>query len=178
MRIVAIGLTLLALAAEPALSSRAAAHATSFTCRGLGKDVRWSDRRDPSDARIAITTESGEMMLLLTDRDVVFQLSDRAFRRVSRELKDAKNKQDDVFASVVAAVVTNTVREMLDHSFVCHVRDLRDASYDDGYLVLTGRRGKVVFGDEDGCDSDGMSGFSERDAQAFVREFQRVKAGR
>jgi hypothetical protein len=175
MRTAAIGLTLLVLTAGPTVTSPPAAHATSFTCRGLGKEVRWSERRDPSDARIAITTESGEMTLLLTDRDVVFQLSDRAHRRVRRDLKDAKDDQDDVIASVVAAVVTNTVREVLDHSFVCQLRDLHHASYEDGCLVLTGRRGNVVFGSEDECDSDGMRGFSERDARAFVREFQRVK---
>ena len=175
MRTAAIGLTLLALAAEPALSSRAAAHATSIHCCGLGKDVHWSDRRDPSDARIAITTQNGEMTLLLTDRDVVFQLSDRAFRRVRRELREKADEQDNVFASVFVAVVTNTVREVLDHSFVCHVRDLRDASYDDGRLVFTGRRGRAVFANGDACDSDGENVFSERDAQSFVREFRRVK---
>jgi len=176
MRFVAIGLTVLALAAEPALSSRAAAHATTFTCRGLGKDVHWSERRDPTDSRIAITTRNGEMTLMLTDRDVVLQLSDRALRHVRRELKDAKDEQDNVLASVVVAVVTNTVRELLDHSFVCDVRDLRDVSYDDGRLVFTGRHGRAVFADRDVRHSDAMCGFSEDDARSFVREFRRAKA--
>jgi len=49
-------------------------------------------------------------------------------------------------------------------------------SYEDGRLVFTGWHGRVVFVDEDDCDSDGLRAFSERDAQDFVREFRRVKA--
>ena len=176
MRIVAIGITLLALAAEPALSPGPAAHASSFTCCGMGRDVHWSDRHDPSDARIAITTEEGEITLLLTDRDVVFQLSDRTLRQVHRELRDAKAEQDHWLASAIVTAVAGTVRELLDHSFVCHVRDLRDVSYEDGRLVFIGRHGRAVFGDEDDCDSDALRAFSERDALNFVREFRRVKA--
>lgn len=176
MRIVAIGITLLALATEPALSPRPAAYASSLTCCGLGGVVHWSDRQDPSDARIAITTEGGEITLLLTDRDVVFQLSDRTFRKVNRELKDAEEEQDQWFASVIVTAVTGTVRELLDHGLVCRVRDLRDVSYDDGRLVFTDRHGRAVFGDQDACDSDAQRAFSERDARNFVREFRRVKA--
>jgi hypothetical protein len=178
MRTVTVGIALLALAIWPALPSGPAAHAsTSLTCKGLGQDVHWSDRRDPDDARIAITTEDGEMALLLTDRDVVMQLSDRALRRVNRELRDAKDEQDNWLASAIVTAVTGTVRELLDHSFVCHVRDLRDVSYEDGRLVFIGRHGRAVFGNEDACDSDASRAFSERDARNFMREFRRVKAG-
>jgi hypothetical protein len=177
MRIVTIGLVLLAFAAEPALSPRATAHASSFTCCGRGRDVHVSERQDPSDARIAITTQGGEVTLLLTDRDVVFQLSERTLHKVQRELKDAKHEQDNWFANAIVTAVTGTVRELLDHSFVCHVRDLRDVSYQDGRLVFIGRNGRSVFGHTHGCDSDAERGFSERDAQNFVREFRELKAG-
>lgn len=180
MRTAAIGIALFVSAVGPALPSGPAAHATSFTCQGLGQDVHWSDRRDPTDARIAITSEDFEMTLLLTDRDVVLQLSDRTLRRVHRELRDAKGEHEDNWlASAIVAAVTGTVRELLDHSFVCRVRDLRDVSYEDGCLAFTGRNGKAVFVDEsDGGDSDPKCAFSERDACAFVQEFRRVKAGK
>jgi hypothetical protein len=177
MRIVAISLTLLALAAGPALACRDGVHASSFTCRGMGRDVHWAQRMDPSDARMAITSRNGEMTLMLTDRDVVCQLSDRAMHKVRRELKHAKDDQDNVLASVIVAVVSNTVGEVLDHSFVSHVRDLRDVSYDEGRLVFTGRHGRAVFADRHARDDDAMSGFSEDDSRAFVAEFRRVKAG-
>ena len=178
MRIVAIGITLLALAAEPGLSTRPSADASTLTCCGLGRDTHWSGRGDPSEARLAITTESGEITLLLTDWDVMFQLSDRTLRRVHRELRDAREEQDNVLASAIVTAVTRTVGELLDHSLVCHVRDLRDVSYEDGRLVFMGRHGRLVFGNEGDCDSDALRAFSERDAQAFVREFRRLKARR
>jgi hypothetical protein len=177
MRTVAIGIALLALAAGPALPTGPAAHATSITCRCPGKDVHWSERRDPADARFTMTTEDGEVTLLLTDRDVAFQLSDRSLHRVHRELRDAENEQDNWLASVIVTAVTGTVREVLDHSLVCRVSDLRDVTYQDGRLVFTGRNGRRVFGRMEVCDEDVSHAFSERDARNFVREFRRVKAG-
>ena len=58
------------------------------------------------------------------------------------------------------------------------MRNLRDASYEDGALVFTGRHGQAVFGNGEVCDSDLGRAFSERDAREFVREFRRLKTGR
>ncbi|HJQ99708.1 MAG TPA: hypothetical protein VJ826_15445 [Candidatus Polarisedimenticolaceae bacterium] len=168
MRTLAIGIALLALSVPPA------AHAANLTCRGLGKDVQWAERLAPSDARLAITTENGKMTLLLTDDEVAYQLSDRTFRHVQRKLRKARDEQDHWLGSAIVTAVTGTVRDVLDHSFVCDLSDLRDATYEDGRLVLTGRRGEVIFGDDD--DGDGMEGFSPHDARRFVREFHRMKA--
>ena len=177
MRTVAIGLILLALACGPALTCPPAADASGITCGGIGKDVRVSDRHDPDDARLAISTERDEVTLLLTDREVVLQLSDRTMRKVRRELREARDEQDNALASAIATVVTNAVGELLDHSFICRIRDLREATYEDGHLVLIGRHGTVVFGNDNGCDPDGLEGFSEKDALKFVSEFRRVKEG-
>ena len=176
MRTAAIGIALLALTVVPALPTGPVAHASSFTCNGFGDDVHWSDRLDPGDARIAITTEDDGMTLLLTDEVVAFQLSNRALRKAHRELREAEHESDNWFASVIVTTVAATVRNLLDHSFVCDVRDLRDVSYEDGHLVFIGRDGSLVFGDGEACDSDVTSAFSERDAKRFVREFRRVKA--
>jgi len=177
MKTVTIGIALLALAASPAFSPGSVAHATSIHCSGMDPYVHWADRCDPTDARVTITTEDGDVTLLLTERDVVMQLSDRTLRKVQRELRDAEDDQDNVLASAIVTAVTATVRELLGHSFVCHVRDLRDVSYEDGRLVFTGRNGRTVFGHADVCDSDVTRAFSERDARSFVREFRRLKAG-
>ena len=176
MRTTAIAVALLALALAPALPSEPAAHATTFTCKDFDH-LHWRDRLDPGRARCAITTEDGDVTLLLTDRDVAFQLSERTLSRVHRKLWDAEHDQDNWLASVIVTTVTSTVREVLDHSFVYHVRDLRDVSYEDGRLVFTGRDGRLLFGDGAFCDSDASGAFSERDALKFVREFRRVKGG-
>jgi hypothetical protein len=177
MKTAAIGIALLALAVLPALPSEPVAHAGGFTCSGRGQYIHWSDRLDPADARLAITTEDGGVTLLLTDRAVVMQLSDRTMRHVHRELKDAREEQDNVLASVIATVVTGTVREALDSGFLCRVRDLRDVTYEDGRLVFIARNGRPVFENVEVNDTEVTEAFSEKDARRFVREFRRVKTG-
>ena len=142
-----------------------------------GDHVRWSRHHDPSDARLAITTEDGKVTLLLTDRDVAVQLSERQVHRVRRELRDKKEEQDNPLGMAIVAAVVGTVQELIDDSFACCVHDLRDVWYEDGRLRFTARNGEPVFGDVDLCDTDVMASFSERDAQRFVREFWKVKAG-
>lgn len=179
MRTTAIGIALFAFAVAPALPAGPTAHATSITCNRFGKDVRWADRRDPADARFGITTEGGELSLLLTDREVVLQLSERTLRKVHRELRDAREEQEDNWlASSIVTAVTGVVREVLDHSVVCRVSDLRDVDYREGRLVFIGRGGRLMFEDHDDFDSDFRDAFSERDARAFVREFRLLKAGK
>ena len=177
MRTIAIGFALFAFAVAPAFPAGPTAHASSITCSRFGKDVRWSDRRDPAEARFGITTEGGELNLLLTDREVVFQLSERTLRKVRRELRNAREEQDNWLASSIVTAVTGVVREVLDHSMVCRVSDLRDVAYQDGRLVFIGRNGRFVFKDDD-CDSDFSGAFSERDARSFVREFRLLKTGK
>jgi len=176
MKTTVIGIALIALAVAPGFPSGPAAHATSITCSGLSHS-HWRDRMDPAQARLAITTEDGDVTLLLTDRDVAFQLSERTFGKVQRRLRDAEDDhQDNWLASVIVTTVTSTVREVLDRSFAYHVRDLRDVSYEDGHLVFVSRHGRVVFGGDGCCDSDVTGAFSEEDALHFVREFRRLKA--
>ena len=173
MKTASIGITLLALAGSAIPIGPAALACDRYSDNhGL---THFRAHQDPTDARIAITTQDGKVTLLLTDRDVAFQLSDRALRRVNRELRDAKDEQDNWLASTIVTAVTATVRELVDHSVVCHVRDVRDVSYRDGRLEFRGRNGRLVFGGELG-DTDIATAFSERDAQNFVREFRLLKA--
>lgn len=178
MRTASTGIALLALAALPALFSAPSAQATSLTCGRFGDYVYLSDRCDPGDARVAITSEDGQVTLLLTDRDVLIQLSNRALHRVHRELRDARREQDNALAAAIVTAVTGTVRELLESSLACDVSDLRDVSYERGRLVFTGRNGRQVYGSVQVDDTDITAAFSERDARRFVREFHRVRSGR
>jgi len=142
-----------------------------------GDHVRWAEHHDLADARFAITTEDGKVTLLITDREVAVQLSDRMVHRVQRKLRNKTEEQDNPVGMAIASAVVGTVREMIDDSFECRLRDLRDVAYEDGRLRFTARNGESVFEDTDLCDSDDvMSRFSERDARAFVREFRKAKA--
>jgi hypothetical protein len=174
MKTATIGIALLALALLPALPHGATASA-GMHC---GHHVHWAGHHDPSDARMAITTENGEVTLLITDRVVAMQLSDRTLRRVNRELRDKENRDDNPLGAVIASVVLSTVREMIDNSFECRVRDLRDVTYENGRLEFIARDGRHVFGHVDISDTEVESSFSPEDARRFVQEFRRVKAGR
>jgi hypothetical protein len=78
-------------------------------------------------------------------------------------------------ARAFVAVVLSGVRTLLDHSAECSVRDLRDVEYRGGRLVITTESGDRLFDGLDVDDEDVLEGFSDRDAHAFVREFQQVK---
>jgi hypothetical protein len=141
--------------------------------------ARWEDRQDPRDARIAIVTEDDDAMLVLTDDVVAVQLSDRVMRKVRRELRKEEDLDDDnALAHAIKAAVLSGVRALLDHSAVCSIRDLRDVDYRHGRLVFTTEDGERIFDDIDVNGEDVMSGFSDRDARVFVREFRRIKAHR
>jgi hypothetical protein len=173
--------TFLPAIALPALLATSAlaiwAPASGATSLSLSGDyVHWSGHHNPEDARLAITTEDGKVTLLLTDRVVALQLSERTIHHVRRELRDKEDEErDNVLGMAIASAVIGTVRELIDDSFACCVHDVRDVTYQDGRLRFTGRNGKPVFEDTDIDDTDVMAAFSERDARAFVREFRRLK---
>ena len=52
------------------------------------KPARWADRQEPDEVRTGITTHNGGITLLMTDRVVALQLSDRAMRKVRREIQE------------------------------------------------------------------------------------------
>ena len=167
-------LTLIALALWPAHDALARDCVTTTCCES---PARWAERHDPRDARIAITTERDDAMLVLTDQVVAVQLSDRVLRKVRRELRREQDQDgDNVLAHAIKTAVLSGVRALLDHSAECSIRDLRDVDYRQGRLVFTTEGGHRVFDDVDINDEDVMRGFSEFDARAFVREFRRVKS--
>jgi len=174
MKTAPIGIALLALLAWPAGPVPVARACDLFDDHGL---THFRAHQNPDDARIAITTRNGKVTLLLNDRYVAFQLSERTLHRVNRELRDAEEDQENAFASAIVTAVTATVRGLIDHSVVCYVRDLRDVSYQDGRLEFRGRNGRLVFDDGEMGDTDVATAFSEHDAQNFIREFRRLKAG-
>src|SRR5262245_9768337 len=148
-------LATMALAVSPPQSS-----AMSLSCSG--DHVRWAEHHDLADARFAITTENGKVTLLITDRDVAIQLSDRMVHRVHRKLHNTTEEQDNPLGMAIASAVIGTVQELIDDSFECRLRDLRDVSYEDGRLVFISRHGERVFDDTDVDDTDVMASFSER----------------
>jgi hypothetical protein len=140
------------------------------------RPTRWAHRHDPRDARLAITSEGGDATLILTDEVAAIQLSDRALHRVYRKLRDEQeNDEDNAFASAIRTAVFSSVRVLLNHSAECPIRDIRDVEYRGGRLRFTSEDGERIFKSIRFDDQDVMGGFGEQDAQAFAREFRRIK---
>ena len=135
----------------------------------------WADRHDTDEARLAIETEDRDATLMITDRVVALQLSERTLRKVRRELRNEQEDEDNPIARAVMAAVFSGVRTLLDHSVECPIRDLRDVQYRDGELVFIAENGERLFGGLDVNDRDVTQSFSEPDARRFVAEFRRAK---
>ena len=168
-------LPLLAVLAIPLLPTTS--HSCDNNCSIFGshsRHVHFRAMHDLRDSRIAITTQDQNAVLLLTDRVVAVQLSDHLLGRVDRKFRE-KRDEAGVLGNVIEDAVFSTVRSVLHHSVECPVSRIRDADYRDGRLELTGYDGELIFGSIDVHDRDMMENFSPRDAQAFVKEFQRLK---
>jgi hypothetical protein len=180
MKTLALAVLALTLLGAPVAHAKAHEPSTpTITTKGCDPPARWAARHDVRDAHIAITTEDGDAVLLATDEVVAMQLSDRAFHKLKRKLRDSENEEDDgALGHAIKVAVLAGVRTLLDHSAECPIRDVADARYRNGRLSLVTRDGRELFGDIDVDDHQVMENFSERDARAFVREFRRLKAGR
>lgn len=182
MKSALIALAALALApAGPALAHEHATIRPTIRCSSCCEcPARWGPRHPLTDARSAITTESGDATLLLTREILAVQLSDRAFHRVARELRrhedDADAEDGGFLGQIIKSAVIGAVLELLDHSAECPIRDVADVEYAHGRLVITTEEGRRLFEDVNVNDSDVMLDFSEHDARAFVREFHRLKS--
>lgn len=159
----------------PGLPGAPVAAASGLSC--CEQPLRWAPRHDTDEARLAITTEDGDVTLVLTSKVVAFQLSDRTFHKVDRELHQKRDEAEDdnPLAEAFVAAVLGGVRAMLDHSAECRIRDLRSVDYRDGELVFVTEDGERVFEDMEINDTEVAGGFSPEDARAFVREFRRLK---
>jgi hypothetical protein len=170
-------LTLLLAALLPAGAALAHDHHVNIGSCEVRAPLEWGARHDLARARFAILTEDRAAALVLTRHVVAVQLGDRVLRDLDREIARERDKDDEdgLLASIIKGAVLGGVRELLDHSLACPVEDLRDVRYRDGRLILITEDGERIFEDLDINDHNVLEGFSEPDAQAFVREFRRVK---
>lgn len=166
-------LTLVGARGTPA--EERAASSPTITASCCDAPSRWAPRHAVRGARLAITTEDGSAVLLLTDDVVAVQLSERVLEKVRR--KERENGDDDgVLGSAIKAAVLASVRSLLDHSAECPIRDVASANVEAGRLVLTSVRGDTLFRDMKVDNRVVMESFTDRNARAFVRELRRLKA--
>lgn len=178
MKTILPALALLTLLAAPGAPAQASDRGSGCPNFSFGDSpARLASRHDSRDARVAITPETGEVVLLLTDEVVAVQLSDRTLHRIRREMKREEDASDDeTLCRAFKIAVFSGVRAVLSGSAEYPVRDLRDVEYRDGRLIFTNRNGVRVFRHVRVDNRDMLAGFEESDARLFVDEFHRVQA--
>jgi hypothetical protein len=175
MKTASFVLAVLALAA-PDAPARACDTSPNVNFSCCDEPTRWAQRYSARDARLAVTTRSGDVTLVLTNEVVAVQLSDRVLRKVKRETRREQDEAEySVLARAIKTVVLTSVRAVLSHSAECSIADLSDVKYSQGRLVFTTEEGDRIFENVSVNDTDVMRDFSEADARAFVREFRRSK---
>ena len=136
------------------------------------------DRERPDDARFSIVSRDGQAQLLLMDTTIVAQMTDRGLAHLSsREATDSiKGTANRLFARMALGALV----PLFDHGIAYHLRDLADARYDDGRLLLLRANGDEVFRDVEVGKVPLMESFSPGDAKAFAARARaaRAKLGR
>ena len=132
------------------------------------------DRERPDQARFYIVSKDGQAQLLLMDTTIVAQMTDRGLAHVSsREATDTiKSAAGRIFARMALGALT----PLLDHGIAYHLRDLTDARYADGRLLLIGSKGDEVFRDVEIGKGPLMESFSVDDAKAFAAKARAARA--
>jgi hypothetical protein len=132
------------------------------------------DRERPSEARFTIVSTDGQAQLLLMDTTIVAQMTDRGLARMSsREATDSiQGTANRIFARMALGALT----PLLDHGIAYHLRDLGDARYHDGRLLLLRQNGDEVFRDVEMGKRPLMESFSADDARAFSAKARAARA--
>ncbi|MFL5487386.1 MAG: hypothetical protein ACJ8AJ_02775 [Gemmatimonadaceae bacterium] len=132
------------------------------------------DRERPDDARFSIVSRDGRAQLLLMDTTIVAQMTDHGLARISsHEATDSvKGTANRIFARMVLGAMT----PLLDHGIAYHLRDLADARYEDGRLLLLRANGDEVFRDVELGKEPLMESFSRQDAKAFAAAARAARA--
>jgi len=157
------------------LAGTVAAPLVAQDTTGLQVTVHVSDSvahvvdRIPLDrARFAIVSERGDAALLLMDTTIVAQMTDRGLARMNSH--DAADSTKSPAGKIFARMALAAVGSLFDHGIAYHLRDLRDAKYDDGRLQLIGANGKEIFRDTEINNTSLMESFRPADARAFAAQ--------
>jgi hypothetical protein len=173
-------LLLTLLAVLPASGARASSHddCPTVSSRCCDDPARWARRHDVRDARLAVDTENGDATLLITDEVVALQLSERDIKKLKHKLRETEDEKDNdnLIGHAIKLAILSSLGDLFDHSAECPVRNIRNVDYRHGRLAFTSDRGKPMFEDISVGGHDVLGDLSEHDAQAFVKEFRRVKS--
>ncbi|HEV7388353.1 MAG TPA: hypothetical protein VGN73_07075 [Gemmatimonadaceae bacterium] len=165
-------LSIASLAAAPLLAQETGdMHVTVHVPDSVAHVV---DRESPDRARFTIVSRDGLAALLLMDTTIVAQMTDRGLTRMnSRESTDTiKSAATKLFARMALGALM----PLFDHGIAYHLRDLADAKYSDGRLLLLRANGDEVFRDVEVGKGPLMESFRPEDAIAFATQARAARA--
>jgi hypothetical protein len=125
-------------------------------------------RKEPADAKLAITSRDGSTVLMLMNNAVAIQLSDRA-------LADVHPKKESGF---LEELLVSGVRLAVGKAIECPLATIRTAEVRNGALMLTNVEGKPVFSEVKVNGTDVLRNFTSTDAARFVAAVRAAKAKR
>src|SRR5215212_5368911 len=101
------------------------------------------DRERADDARFSILSRNGQAQLLLMDTTIVAQMTDRGLAHMSS--REATDSIQGTANRIFARMALGALVPLFDHGIAYHLRDLADARYENGRLLLLRANGDEVF---------------------------------
>lgn len=132
------------------------------------------DRQTAAHARFAIVSRDGQAGLLLMDTTIVAQMTDRGLARMNS--KDATDTIKGTANRLFARMALGALVPLFDHGVAYHLRDLGDARYANGRLLLLRSNGEEVFGSTEIGHGPLMESFYPEDAKAFAARARAARA--
>jgi hypothetical protein len=132
------------------------------------------DRERGDDARFSIVSSDGQAKLLLMDTTIVAQMTDRGLAHISS--RDATDTIRGAANRLFARMALGALVPLFDHGIAYHLRDLADARYEYGRLLLLRANGDEVFRDVQIGKGPLMQSFSAEDAKAFAARARAARA--
>ncbi len=167
----------LVLGAAPTLLASTPAAAQ----RGLSMHAETNDsttrvvpRVPLSYADASLRTRDRQVALLLTNTDVVLQLTDRGLSGVSADIRRGDGDREGLGSRILAHVLSAGVGELLNHGIAAPLSTLRRARVEGSRLVLENREGADLFADVEVNGKQPMEEFSPDEARRFADAVNRA----
>ena len=155
--------TLAALALLLVLSTPAVAKdGISISLNSDDSRTELGPRHDARDARAAISTKDGSVVLMLIDDVVAMQLTDATLDKMESE---KKKKDTNFFEELILAGVQLAVGKSVEYP----IASIRTLDYHNGALRVIGADGKPVFTEIKVNGTDVLRDFSRADVARFAK---------
>jgi hypothetical protein len=132
------------------------------------------DRASLNQARFSIVNREGTAALLLMDTTIVAQMTDRGIAQMNS--RAATDTISGVMERMIARMALGAVQTLFDHGIAYHLRDLGDARFADGKLLLLRRNGDEVFKGTEIGHGPLMESFAPSDAKEFAKRAKEARA--